>query len=76
MKITIHTTSTKCQYNPAISTFIAFSGPSLPWSDRTSSVSSQTYLMKCGGTPAVPTGTWFYSELQALRAASAVPESR
>jgi hypothetical protein len=41
-----------------------------------SSVSGQTYLVKCGGNPAVPSGQWLYSELQALRAASAAPAAR
>jgi hypothetical protein len=41
-----------------------------------SSVSGQTYLVKCGGNPAVPSGQWLYSELQALRAASAASAAR
>jgi hypothetical protein len=32
-----------------------------------SSVSGQAYLVKCGGNPAVPSGQWLRSELQALR---------
>ena len=35
--MTIHTMSTKCQYSPATSTFVASAGPSRP---RTSSQSS------------------------------------
>src|SRR5581483_12041606 len=42
VKITIHTTSTKCQYRPAISTTSAFSCGSLPRSDRFHSESSIT----------------------------------
>lgn len=34
-----------------------------------SSMSGQAYLVKCGANPAVPSGKWLYSELQALRAA-------
>lgn len=38
-----------------------------------SSVSGTLYLVKCGGTPAVPSAQWLHAELQALRAASAAP---
>ena len=41
VKITIHTTSTKCQYRPAISTRSACCTPSLPCIDRPQSESSQ-----------------------------------
>lgn len=35
-----------------------------------SSVSGQPYLVQCGSSPAVPSGKWLHSELQALRAAA------
>jgi len=33
-----------------------------------SSVSGQAYQVKCDGNPPVPSGTWLFSELKALRA--------
>ena len=33
-----------------------------------SSVSGQAYQVKCGGNQPVPSGTWLYAELKALRA--------
>jgi len=41
-----------------------------------SSMSGQAYLVKCGGSPAVPSGQWLHSELQALRAAGSGPKDK
>ena len=38
-----------------------------------SSVTGQAYLVKCGNKPPVQTGTWFFAELDALRATSRTP---
>ena len=38
-----------------------------------SSVTGQAYLVKCGNKPPVQTGTWFFAELDALRAPSRTP---
>jgi hypothetical protein len=48
VKITIQTTSTKCQYRPITSTTSAFSAGSLPRIDMPSSASSRM----------IPTVTW------------------
>src|SRR6266705_1352527 len=56
VKITIQTTSTKCQYRPVISTVMALALPSFPCNARTHSVSShKTPTVTCA--PCVPVGT-------------------
>src|SRR5947208_4585771 len=88
--MTIHTTSTKCQYSPVISTVIALARPSFPCSARTHSVRSHsTPTVTCA--PCVPVRTkkvqpnrfvpivrplWTNSELQHLPAQEHEPEQR
>jgi hypothetical protein len=39
-----------------------------------SSVSGETYQVKCGDNPPVPSGTWLYAELKLLRSTPTVPK--
>jgi Family of unknown function (DUF5329) len=40
-----------------------------------SSMTGQPYLVKCGSSPPVQSGTWLFSRLQAMRATSPAPAS-